>query len=75
MSLKDFFYAFNLCKNFFSRLFAVRLHDFVFSDVMAARIFSQGFFFARIFLGNFHPPPGIFNGLVANFSCDILIGY
>jgi hypothetical protein len=36
--------------------FAVCLHDFFFSDVMAARIFFQAFFFARIFLGEFSPP-------------------
>jgi hypothetical protein len=46
--------------------FAICLHEF-FSDVMAARIFFQAFFFARNFGGNFHPPPpppppGISNG-------------
>jgi hypothetical protein len=43
--------------------FAVCLHEFFFSDVVAARIFFQAFFFARIFyLGIFTPPPGISNG-------------
>ena len=53
-----FFNAFNLCTNFFQDYlyFAVCLHEFFFSDVMAARIFFQAFFFAQIFWGEFSPP-------------------
>ena len=71
-SLQDFFYAFNLCNNFFQDYlhFAVCLHDFFFSDVMAARIFFQAFFFARIFWGEFSPTlPGISNGPPLTFIC------
>ena len=60
MSLQDFFYAFNLCKNFFSRLFTLcyLLARFFFSDVMAAQIFFPGIFLCtKFFGGNFHPPP------------------
>jgi hypothetical protein len=80
MSLQDFFYAFNLCKNFFQDYlhFAVCLHDFFFSDVMAARIFFQAFFFARIFWGGIFtpppPPPGISNGppLNSTFQASVI---
>ena len=63
-----FFSVSCLCRNFFMHLtsariffkdylhFAVCLHDFFASDVMAARIFFQAFFFARIFFGIFNPP-------------------
>jgi hypothetical protein len=57
--------------------FAVCLHEFFFSDVMAARIFFQAFFFARIFWGEFSPPPlpppppGISNGPPLT-NCNIL---
>jgi hypothetical protein len=43
--------------------FAVCLHEFFFSDVMAARIFFPGIFLCTNFLGGiFTPPPGISNG-------------
>ena len=40
--------------------FAVCLHDFFFSDVMAARIFSPGIFLCKNFLGGIltHTLPG-----------------
>jgi hypothetical protein len=57
--------------------FAVCLHDFFFSDVMAARIFSRDFSLHEFFFGIFTPLPGFLmvRPLVAHFSCDILIGY
>ena len=59
MSLQDLFYAFNLSKNFFQDHlhFTVCLHDFFFSDVMAARIFFPGIFVCTNCLGGFSPPP------------------
>ena len=43
--------------------FAVCLHGFFFSDVMAARIFFAGIFLCTNFFGGiFTHPPGISNG-------------
>jgi hypothetical protein len=56
--------------------FAVCLHEFIFSDVMAARIFFPGVFLCTNFFGGiFTPPPGISNDPPLNtklLSCFVI---
>ena len=66
MSLQDFFLMHLTSARIFFQdylYFAVCLHEFFFSDVMAARIFFPAIFLCtNFFWGIFTPPPGISNG-------------